>query len=656
MTTNCHSSAVMDQVAPTRGIPLVAVVGPANSGKSILFNHLTNSYSVVANYAQTTTRALRKKSSFAGRESLLIDTPGIASLSVTTDDERETRNILLSERPDSLVLCGDATALKRTLVLLAQVKELGIPMVMALNKVDEALKKGVLVDVGKLSIETGVPVCEIAAMRGAGLDKLENTAPQAPSTLSTGVIYSSRIEEMLAGLSSLFPDENRPCRGELLLLLAGDTEIKNSMEVRYGEDQARQFNAFLRKVWLKSSPANLRSAIFNARIAWAERIVEAVTASTTLNMAGFSHRAAAISRHPVFGWPVLIAILWLVFQGVGTVANQIAGVMDGWIAQPFTNAVSSLITMQFINELLVGNYGLLTMGVLNAIITVVPILTVFYLIINVLEDIGYLPNLSVLANRVFRLFGLTGKAVLPYTLGFGCNTMATLTSRMLETKKERIMISFLIALGVPCSAQLGVMLAIMATAPFSALLIVLTSVIATQIICGVALHRMIPSTKKSEFIIELPGFSLPNWKNTLRKTWFRLKDFLVEALPMFVMAAGLMFFLDKTGLLSGIKTLMHPVVTGFLSLPDKITEVFILVLSRREVGAVHFKDIYEAHQVDYYQTVVGLIVITLFIPCISNTMAMIKELGVRWAVGINTSIIAIAFLVGGLVNYLIRMI
>ena len=329
--------------------------------------------------------------------------------------------------------------------------------------------------------------------------------------------------------------------------------------------------------------------------------------------------------------------------------------MDTWIGRPFTNAVSNLVTMKFFNDLLVGDFGLLTMGVLNAVITVVPILMVFYLIINVLEDIGYLPNLSVLANRVFRLFGLTGKSVLPYTLGFGCNTMATLTSRMLETKKERIMISFLIALGVPCSAQLGVMLAIMATAPFSALMIVIGSVIITQVVCGVALNRMMPTVKRSEFIIELPSFTMPNWKNIVRKTWFRLKDFLEEALPMFVMAAGLMFFLDKTGLLAGIKNLMRPIVTGFLSLPDKITEVFILVLSRREVGAVHFKNVYEAHQIDYYQTVVGLVVITLFIPCISNTMAMIKELGVKWAVGINTAIIAIAFLVGGLVNLLIRM-
>jgi ferrous iron transport protein B len=295
------------------------------------------------------------------------------------------------------------------------------------------------------------------------------------------------------------------------------------------------------------------------------------------------------------------------------------------------------------------------MGVMNAIVTVVPILLVFFLMINFLEDVGYLPNLSVLTNRTLGYFGLTGKAILPITLGFGCNTMATLTSRMLETKKERIILSFLIALGVPCSVQLGVMLAIMATAPFSALLTVFGAVAATQIVCGTIINRWIPTKKTSDFILELPDFHLPSLRNIVRKTYFRIKTFLEEALPMFVVAAAMMFVLDKTGLLAVIKTVLRPIVTGFLSLPDKVTEVFILVLSRREVGAVYFKDMYEAAEVDYYQTVVGLIVMTLFIPCLSNTMVMIKELGLRWASAINISIILIAILVGGLVNSLIRI-
>ncbi len=155
--------------------------------------------------------------------------------------------------------------------------------------------------------------------------------------------------------------------------------------------------------------------------------------------------------------------------------------------------------------------------------------------------------------------------------------------------------------------------------------------------------------------MELPPFRLPDIRHMLKKTYHRVKWFLIEAVPLFIAGAALMFVLEITGLLTIIKGVMRPVVVGFLSLPDKLTEVFILVLSRRELGAVYFKDMVDAGQVDYYQTITGLIVITLFIPCISNTMVMIKELGSRWAISMNIFIIAIAILVGGLVNFLIRL-
>jgi ferrous iron transport protein B len=198
--------------------------------------------------------------------------------------------------------------------------------------------------------------------------------------------------------------------------------------------------------------------------------------------------------------------------------------------------------------------------------------------------------------------------------------MATLSTRMLETKKERLVASFLIALGIPCAVQLGVLLAIMATAPFSILLITVT---------GIGLNKLIPTEQKAYFILELPPFRLPDPRQIVMKTFYRVKWFLVEAVPLFVLGAALMFALKITGL--------------------------ILVLSRRELGAVYFRDMVNAGQVDYYQTITGLVVITLFIPCISNTMVMTKELGLPWAVSINIFVIIIAILVGGLVNYLIRL-
>jgi ferrous iron transport protein B len=195
----------------------------------------------------------------------------------------------------------------------------------------------------------------------------------------------------------------------------------------------------------------------------------------------------------------------------------------------------------------------------------------------------------------------------------------------------------------------------MATAPFLVLLITLAAVFSTQLICGIALNKIVPTERKSDFIMELPPFRVPDLRHVVIKTGYRVKWFLIEALPLFVMGAALMFALEITGMLAGIKAVFRPVVVGFLTLPEKITEVFILVLSRRELGAVYFKEMVDAGEVDYFQTITGLVVITLFIPCISNTMVMMRELGSRWAISLNASIIMIAILVGGLVNFLIRL-
>ena len=337
-------------------------------------------------------------------------------------------------------------------------------------------------------------------------------------------------------------------------------------------------------------------------------------------------------------------------------ASEMSAVLDELLFAPLTHLISDAVPWPFVNEMLVGVYGILTMGVFNAFGTVLPILITFFLIIHFLEDVGYLPNLSVLVNRTLAPFGMTGKAVLPLILGTGCNTMATLTTRILSSRKERIMAIFLIALGIPCAVQLGVMLAILATAPFSALLIVIGTVLATQIICGLALSCILPvGDSSSGFMLELPTFRWPDSNNIVRKTYFRVKWFLAEALPMFVFASVMMFTLEKTGLLIKIKQFLHPVITGFLSLPDKTTEVFILVLSRREVGAIYFKDMVDAGGLETIQVVVGLVVMTLFMPCIENSVMMARELGVRWAVGLNLVIVFIAISVGGLVNYLVRL-
>ncbi len=641
--------------ADTQTAKKVAIVGMPNSGKSLVFNKFTNSYSPVANYPQTTISVVMKKTTLGRKPFEIIDTPGISSLNIFSEEELVTRDTLLKESPELILFCGDATRLKSTLVLLNQMLELEIPTVFCLNLVDEAIRRGIIIDSKELSREVYSPVIETAAIYGTGLKELKSAIKNINPT-STRVRYPAFIEKAVENLINLFPFENRPSKGIMLLYLINEDGISGLIESKYGEEILSKANDVLIGIYRKTSVARIRQAIFNARESWADRVAEKVTTKATFSITGFAQKAAWASRHPALGWPILLVILWATFYGVGTVATKMANALDSLIFVPLTDVIASLfVPLPILNEFMVGDYGVLTMGVFNAIGTVVPILIVFFLITSFLEDVGYLPNLSVLLNRFFSIFGLTGKSVFPIILGFGCNTMATLTSRTLETRKERLVASFLIALGIPCAVQLGVILAIMATAPFSVLLITVTAVFATQVISGIGLNKLIPTLQKSDFILELPPFRIPELRQIILKTYYRIKWFLVEAVPLFVLGAALMFALKITGLLAIIKEAFRPVVVGFLSLPDKITEVFILVLSRRELGAVYFKDMVDAAQVDYYQTITGLVVITLFIPCITNTMVMIKELGTRWAVSLNILIIMIAVLVGGLVNFFIRL-
>jgi ferrous iron transport protein B len=638
------------------GLKKIVIVGSANVGKTVLFNKFSKSYSIVSNYSQTTYSLVRKEADFAGEKCEIVDTPGVFSLNVLSDDERSTRDILVYERPELVIFCADAVNLKKSLILLGQVLELGIPTLFCLNKIDAAEQRGIETDISRLSEELGMPIIITATIHGIGLGELEKASVEA-KPVNPGIIYPQAVEKIVTELATKFPPRNKPHKGLLLLAMNSPETYPDFLENGYGKDVVQSASGIIEKRFQEVSGITARKNIFETRQRWAEKIASRVTkinAGNGLNR--FADTAANISRHPVWGWPILFLILWLIFKGVGTGATAIAAFLDIWIFIPAAEVVSDLVSNQLFEDFLVGDFGILTMGVANAIGTVVPILFIFFMILNFLEDVGYLPNLSILINRLLRPFGLSGKAVLPMVLGFGCNTMATLTTRMLESRKERIIATFLIALGFPCAVQLGVMLAIFSTAPFSALLIVIGSVAATQVFFGIILARLVPTEKKPDFIIELPAFKLPGMRNIFKKTYFRIKWFLIEALPMFMIAAVMMFVLNITGLLALIRSGLKPVVTGFLYLPEKVAEVFILVVSRREVGAVYFKEMVDAGELDYYQIVVGLVVITLFIPCASNTIVMIKELGARWAVAMNIAIIVIAVLVGGIVNYFIRQV
>jgi ferrous iron transport protein B len=304
---------------------------------------------------------------------------------------------------------------------------------------------------------------------------------------------------------------------------------------------------------------------------------------------------------------------------------------------------------------LIGDYGLLTTGLFNAIGTVLPIITLFFLVLNLLEDVGYLSNLVILTNRLFKKIGLSGKSILPIVLGFGCKTMATLSTKILDSKKEKYIAIFLIGLAIPCSSQLSVNIAVLALQPISAFITVLLVLFIIEISAGLILNRIIPEKKQPDFILEIPPIRLPDIALLLKKTYYRTVWFLKEAVPLFLLGALILFVLHETSGIYYLEQLLRPVIVTFLNLPINFSEALVMSLARSEAGAVLIMKMVKQGELDPTQVMVAIIVITLFVPCISNIMAMIKELRMKKALIMVATITVTAFLIGGLINFLLRI-
>ena len=321
---------------------------------------------------------------------------------------------------------------------------------------------------------------------------------------------------------------------------------------------------------------------------------------------------------------------------------ELAGEVTGWAA-----------VLRFLHDFLVGEYGLVTMALSYAFAIVLPIVGTFFIVFSLLEDSGYLPRLSILLHRSFRMIGLNGKAVLPMVLGLGCDTMATMTTRILETRKERLVTTMLLALAVPCSAQLGVLLAMVATLSFAHALGWLALMMGIVLLVGWLSARLFAGPG-SDFVLELPPLRRPQWKNVATKTVTRVDWYLREVIPLFVVGTTLLFLLDRVHALDAIGRLGEPLVTGWLGLPAPTSIGFLIGFLRRDFGAVYLLDAATGPhpEMTQHQVFVAMVTITLFIPCFANFLMIAREHGWKTAWRMAAFIFPFAFLVGGIVHRL----
>jgi ferrous iron transport protein B len=368
----------------------------------------------------------------------------------------------------------------------------------------------------------------------------------------------------------------------------------------------------------------------------------------------FAERLSDLLITPWFGVPVLLLVLYLgLFKFVGGLGAGVVvdflerTVFDGHIS-PFVDSLTSrAIPWPALRDLIGGEYGVITLGFRYALAIILPIVTFFFVVFAIMEDTGYLPRLALLVDRVFKRIGLSGRGVIPIVLGFGCDTMATMVTRTLPTLRERVIATLLLALAVPCSAQLGLILAILHGRPLA--LAVWGGVLAAVfLLTGFLAARLMPG-EIPHFYMELPPLRLPKLSNVLVKTYTRVHWYLKEVIPLFLLASVLIWLGHLSGLFHlAVRGLTYPV--RWIGLPDEAATVFLYGFFRRDYGAAGLYDLNSQQALTGVQLTVATIALTLFLPCIAQFLVNVKERGWKVGVGVSVFVLFFSFAVAYVVN------
>ncbi len=625
----------------------VALVGNPNVGKSVLFNALTGAYVTVSNYPGTSVEVTRGNTTIEQQEWQVIDTPGMYSIHTITEEERVAREILLKETPDVVLHVLDARNLERMLAMTIQLIEAELPVVLVVNIMDEAERIGLKIDLELLSQRLGIPVIGAATARKRGIEEIRLAISdyRCDSNNSKRFAYSRLLEHDITEVAGLMQADYVLSRRALaLLLLQQDEEISALVQQSEGDrypivaEKVREI-AFKRRESFHLDLSMERKEIVR-------KLIKQVFFAPEKRVVTLSERLSTIAVRPLTGVPLLLIVLYFGLYkfvgefGAGTVVDVLEGKLFEELFNPWiTGVVKGLVPWEIIQELIVGEYGIITLGIRYAVGIILPIVATFFIFFSFLEDTGYFPRLALLVDRMFKHIGMSGRAVIPMVLGFGCDTMATMVTRTLETTRERVIATLLLALAIPCSAQLGVILGLLSMAP-GALLVWGVCMLLLFILVGLLAAQVMPG-EPPMFYMELPPMRMPQFTNVLTKTYTRMQWYFMEILPLFIIASVLLWLGKVTGFFEKLITAMTPVMAS-IGLPKETAVAFIFGFFRRDYGAAGLYDLQSKGLMDARQLTVAAVTLTLFIPCVAQFLVMKNERG--WltasAIGIFVSLFA----------------
>jgi len=647
----------------------IVLVGNPNVGKSCFFNYMSGMYVDVSNFPGTTVSIT--KSHYKGND--VYDTPGIYGVASFNDEEKVARDIILSA--DVIINVVNAVNLDRDLFLTLQLIDMGKPVSVLLNFSDELKKRKIKINVEQLSEQLGVDVIPTAAVDKFGFDRIE----EAINNARIGI----QLDELTLICKPLM--KNSVPQAESILILEGDSSI------------AERYNSVC-------GTADDREKIYVARRNRVSEIIDTVEHEDSKKGELFN-LFGRLTLNPITSLPILAVMLVLVYLFIGVLISQI--VVDftentlgrnlfeynvkGFVGNftPVEIDVStsdakgnSIIQRTFkfpgglsadpelkdefhkiskqngmksdfqyhnpIVKIFFGEFGIITMTISYLLFLLLPLVIGFYFVMAMLEDSGYLPRLATMLDRSFNRIGLNGRAVIPIMLGFGCITMANITTRLLGTEREKSIVTAILQFVIPCSAQLAVVAALLSGAGPGAMILYISVIGTVLIVLSTALNKMLPG-ESSPLLIDLPMMGFPRMRNVLKKTVFRSFGFMKEAGVWFFIGALGIGLMEITGLLVVWQNLLAPLTTVWLKLPKEAANAFVMGMVRRDFGAAGLFHM----NLSIMQKTVAIITITIFVPCIASFVVMLKERGWKEGLLIWFGTWVTAFLVGGIVAQIV---
>jgi ferrous iron transport protein B len=634
-------------------VPTVIFIGQPNSGKSTLFNSIAGPKAETSNFPGTSIKHTHSRVNIEGRLLDVVDLPGTYSLCTADPAEQIVLTHLFSERPDLIVNVVDASTLSRGLELTLELVELGYPMVIALNMMDVAERKGVQIETAKIEGLLGAPVTPTVAAHGRGVKELLDRAFEV---LDKGqdlkpVRFSNDVEAEVAGVERGLPP--------------GFPVISNRRftAVKLVETAGHACGDFLGEVepGLKDTVDRARQAIEKDRGAPAYEVISAERHHLAMKLSEEASRILhgrrmtwdkkvdAVLMHPVFGYAILAAVFVAFFVIIFKVGSPLESLLLG----PF-DALKAALAARLGDGLLFHLAEGLIQGVGGGVAIVLPYFLPLLFLMSALEDLGYLARAGFLLDAFMHRIGLHGKSVSPFILGFGCNVPAIVSTRILESRRDRILTSLLIPF-IPCSARTTIVLALVAfyLGPFWAMGFYAANLLIIALI-GWALSRFIKEPSPG-LILEIPSLKAPRLSSIVRKTWFHIHSFVRFAWPLLIggsLVLSLLSYFRADGL---INDALAPLVVKGLGLPHELGVTLVFGFLRKELSLIMML---QALGVDYQslmtvisreQIIVFTVFISFFIPCLSTCAILWKEIGKKWAlvsVGLSITVaLALSWLV-----------